>query len=198
MLMTIMMGGLFVLKFHRESEQTEYALKLEALVDESKFDESMSWKLRRHNYFQALALMDEAQEKRVDLGKLLKQVTEAIEVPEAYRPVLAASLTRNYELALELKLLTGENMARLEAGGRLKIGAGGNVGEFVVLDNIVPYRYSPELEMRYANLLLKPESIARRYPDEMGEGAVLVMNACRSAQLMTEVSYVRAMRAAQH
>ena len=51
LLMTIMMGTLFVLKFHRESKRTEFAMQLQKLVDESNYDASITWKIRRENYF---------------------------------------------------------------------------------------------------------------------------------------------------
>jgi hypothetical protein len=79
----------------------------------------------------------------------------------------------------------------------MKIGTGGYAGEYVVLDNTVPNRYSPELEMRFANLLLKPESVWRTFPDRMGEEALQIMSACRGASLMTETSYARALKALQ-
>jgi hypothetical protein len=102
---------------------------------------------------------------------------------------------RNLEIADEFKLFTEENMRRLERGERPVIGFGGFNGERAVMDTTVPFRYSPELEMRFANLLLKPESVWRRHPDELGSGAMQVMSACRSANMMTETSYARALNA---
>ena len=197
MLTTLAMGVLFLLKFQKESTETEYALKLQALVDESKFDDTTEWKERRKKYFQALAILDQAQEARVDLDAVLELATSEIDVPEEYRPVLVAGLQRNLKIAEELGILTSENMERLEAGGRLKINGGGYKDEMVVLDNIVPHRFSPELEMSYANLLLKPESVLRRYPDTIAEGAMVVMTACRSAEIMTETSFKRTVVAAR-
>ena len=52
-------------------------------------------------------------------------------------------------------------MKRLDLGGSLQIEKGGFNGEQVVLSNLVPHRYSPELEMRYANF---------RAPDLPGNG----------------------------
>ena len=46
-------------------------------------------------------------------------------------------------------------------------------------------------------MLLKPESVVKRYPDQIGAGAMLVMTACLSSDLMTETSYARAMTAAK-
>ena len=77
----------------------------------------------------------------------------------------------------------------------MRIGAGGYVGESAVLDNVVPHRYSPELEMRFANLLIKPEVVWRSFPDKIGEEAMQIMSACRSASIMTETSYARALNA---
>ena len=197
LLTTIAMGVLFFLKFQKESTETDYALQLQELIDESQFGETSLWKDRRARYFKALALLDEARGAKVDLERVLELATEELEVAEAYRPVLAAGLMRNLDLADEYGLLTAENMERLDTGGLVLIESGGFNGERVVLDNLVPHRYSPELEMRYANLLLKPESVVRRYPDQMGEGAMIVITACLSADLMTETSYRRALQAVQ-
>lgn len=197
MLMALMLGVLFTLKFHKESRQTEYAIKLQFLIDEAKYDGNVAWKARRSNYFQALKVLSDARAKDVDLEDLLDQAVEEMGTDRAYSGVLAAGLLRNLDLADEMDLLTDENFKLLEAGEKLKIGAGGFEGEDVVLGNLLPYRYSPELEMNYANLLLKPERVARRYPDQIGKGAITVVTACRNAELISETSFERAMRAVQ-
>ena len=194
LLMTIMMGTLFVLKFHRESKRTEFAMQLQKLVDESNYDASITWKIRRENYFHALVLLSQAEAAQVDLDELLEETLSKSEVDKAYLLVLVESLKKNLDLAEEYEILTAANMERLANGRRLVIGTGGYEGEEIVLDNVIPFRYSPELEMRYANLLLKPESVLRRYPDQIGEGALATMSACRQAELMSEASYERAVR----
>lgn len=195
LLMTLTVGSLFLLKFHRESKLTEYSLRLGELIDESKFDESTLWKERQLHFFDALVLLDEARMKRLDLDELLEKTTENLSLPAVYGPVLAMGLLNNLEIADQFQLLTIENRDRLAAGGRLRIGGGGYSGEFAVLDNVVPHRYSPELEMRFANLLIKPESVWRTFPDKIGDEAFQIMSACRSASIMTETSYARALKA---
>ena len=193
--MSLMLSGLFYLKFQRESKLTEYSLRLESLIDESKFDESVTWEDRRAKYFAALKVLDEAREDHVDLDELLEQAIKPFDLPSVYGAILAHNLQKNLRIADELALLTEKNFELLEAGERLRIGSGGHKGEQVILDNIVPHRYSPELEMRFGNLLLKPESIWRSYPDRIRDDAIPVMSACRSAELMTETSYARALTA---
>ena len=196
-MMTLTMGGLFVLKFQSESKRTEYAMQLSRLIDQTTFDGSMGWNARQQNYYDALAILAEAEEKKVDVEKLISLATEQIEVAPVYRAVLADCLMKNYKIAQEFQLLTAENFDRLKLGEGMKIGGGGYVGEMAVMSNLVPHTYSPELEMRFANLLIKPESVLRRYPDAVAEDAIILMSACRSAEMMTETSYARAMRAMQ-
>ncbi|MFT5105410.1 MAG: hypothetical protein ACI9UA_001029 [Pseudoalteromonas tetraodonis] len=195
MLVTLMMGGLFVLKFTGEATQTEYALKIKVLIDETSLEGAIDWDTRRRNFFEALDLMAQAKAEQIDLDKVLEKATAELDLPDAYKRVLHDSLLLNLNIAIEMELLTEENFAKLDAGELLMIGAGGFNGEDVVLGNTVPHSYSPELEMRFANLLLKPQRVARRYPNEMGEGAMAMMNACRSAEMMTETSYARAIQA---
>ena len=195
LLVTVSLGSLFFLKYQKESKMTEYSLKLEALVDESKFDEGTLWKERQLRFFDALRVLQEARVERLDLGKLLEQATGNLNLPPVYAPVLASGLLRNLEIADEFQLLTDSNRDRLSRSQRMRIGAGGYAGESAVLDNVVPHRYSPELEMRFANLLIKPEVVWRSFPDKIGEEAMQIMSACRSASIMTETSYARALNA---
>lgn len=197
LLMTLTLGSLFFLKFHRDSKLAEYSHRLEELIDESTFDAGTLWNERQRRYFDALLLLDEAREERLDLDKLLEHTVGNLNLPAVYRPVLAMTLLNNLEIADEFQLLTEANRDRIASGQHPKIGAGGYSGEYAVLDNTVPNSYSPELEMRYANLLLKPESVWRRFPDKIGDEALRIMSACRSASLMTETSYARALKAVQ-
>ncbi len=103
----------------------------------------------------------------------------------------------NLDIADEFQILTSVNRDRLVAGNQMRIAAGGYTGELAILDNVVPHSFSPELEMRFANLLLKPESVWRRFPDQLGTEAMQGMSACLSASMMTETSYARALKAVQ-
>ena len=197
LLITITLGSLFALKFQRESRLAEYSQRLEELIDESTFDAGTLWKERQQRYFDALLLLSEARAAQLDLDKLLEQAVGNLDVPTVYRPVLAMTLLNNLEIADEFQLLTAANRERIASGQHPLIGAGGYSGEYAVFDNTVPNSYSPELEMRYANLLLKPESVWRRFPDKIGDEALQIMSACRSASLMTETSYARALKAVQ-
>ena len=191
---TLAMGVLFLLKFQRESTEEEYSLRLQGLINESSYDEHTVWEERQANYLKALAVLAEARDANVKLEALIDEVAETLKLPAPYRPALTHGLLTNLSLAEEYGLLTEENLRKIEHGEELRIKAGGYSGENLVVDQTVPYRYSPELEMRFANLLLKPESVVRRYPDQFGESALLVMTACRQSDLMSESSYARTLQ----
>jgi len=185
------MGALFLLKFQQESTETEYALLLKGLVDEGAYSSGTDWEIRKKNYLQALVLLDKAEKDKIEIESLIEGVAEDLGLPKTYQPALQVSLMRNLDIAQQYGLLTAENIANIESGDDLRISRGGYEGELAFVDNTVPHRYSPEIEMRFANLLIKPESIVRRYPDRISEGAVLVMNACRDAEWVSESSYDR-------
>ena len=195
MLMLVMLGALFTLKFYSETKRTEIALQVRALVDESRYDESATWAIRRSNYLEALKILNEARADKVKMDDLVDEAVEGLGEDPVYAAAVGVGLLRNLDLAEEYHLFNETNEERYEHGGDLKIGKGANRGEVIILDTVVPYRFSPELEMSFANLMFKPKSMAEKHPNRFGEGSQAVLTACRQANILTDASFNRAIRA---
>jgi hypothetical protein len=101
------------------------------------------------------------------------------------------SLARNFKIAEQLGLFSGENLDRLRRGSAGQVTKGPYRGESVEIDHIVPFSLAPEAGNELANLEMLPKSLNRQKSDRVNERQVAHARALHEAGLLDAESLER-------